>query len=54
MTLEGRFIILRWFGGLNESISMVLEASYSTTYIPVLSLDVVETTHFLMDSTPNG
>jgi len=30
---------------------MVLEASCSTAYIPVLSLDMVETTRFLMDST---
>ena len=53
MTLEGRYIILRWFG-VNESISLVLEASCSTAYILVLSLDMVETTPLLMHSTPDG
>ena len=35
----------------NELVSLVLEASCSIAYIPVLSLDMVETTPLLMDST---
>ena len=39
---------------MNESVSIVLEASCSTTYFLVPNLDLVETTPWLMDSTPNG
>ena len=37
---------------LNELVSLVLEASCSTAYIIVVSLDMVETTPLLMDLTP--
>ena len=37
---------------MNESISIVLEASCSTNYIPVLGLDMGETAPIHMDSTP--
>ena len=39
---------------LNESVSIVLEASCSTAYFSVPTLDLVETTPRLMDSTPKG
>ncbi len=39
---------------LNESVSIVLEASCSTTYFSVPSLDLVETAPRLMDSTTKG
>jgi len=44
-----------WGGlGVSESVLMVLEASYSTTYINVPSLDMVETVRYLLDLTPVG
>jgi len=39
---------------VNESVSMVLEASCSTAYIPIPSLDMVKTIPYLLDSTPDG
>ena len=39
---------------MNESVSIVLEASYSIAYFSVPRLDLVETSPWLMDSTPDG
>ena len=39
---------------LNESVSYLIEAICSTTYFPVLSLDLVETAPKLVSSTPRG
>lgn len=40
--------------GVSESISMLIEASYSTAYILVPYLEMVVTTPFLLDSTLDG
>ena len=51
ITSQGRYIKFQVVLRCNELVSLVLEASCSTAYIPILSLDMVETTPLLMDST---
>ena len=40
--------------GVNESVSILLEASCSIAYILALSWEKVETAPLFMDSTPEG